>query len=59
MPKLRLLSAAYKEILKDDPDTALTMNALRCLVKSGEIQTIQVGRKRLIDYEKLIEYLTK
>lgn len=59
MPKLRLLSEAYNEIKKEDPDTALTMNALRCLVKSKEIPTVKIGRKRLIDYEKLIEYLTK
>lgn len=59
MPKLRLLSEAYNEIKKEDPDTALTMNALRCLAKSKEIPTVKIGRKRLIDYEKLIEYLTK
>lgn len=59
MPKLRLLSEAYNEIKKEDPDTALTMNTLRCLVKSKEIPTVKIGRKRLIDYEKLIEYLTK
>ncbi len=57
MPKMRLLSEAYNELKKDDPDTALTMNALRCLVKSGKIQSVQVGRKRLVNYEKLLEYL--
>lgn len=54
---MRLLSEAYNELKKDDPDTALTMNALRCLVKSGKIQSVQVGRKRLVNYEKLLEYL--
>ena len=57
MPKLRLLSETYAEIKKDDPNTALTMNALRCLVKTGEIPSVQIGRKRLVNYEKLLEYL--
>ena len=57
MLQMRLLSEAYAEIKKDDPNTALTMNAVRCLVKSGTIPSVQIGRKRLINYEKLLEYL--
>ena len=57
MLQMRLLSEAYAEIKKDDPNTVLTMNALRCLVKSGTIPSVQIGRKRLINYEKLLEYL--
>ncbi len=57
MLQMRLLSEAYAEIKKDDPNTALTMNALRCLVKKGDIPCVQIGRKKLINYEKLLEYL--
>lgn len=57
MLQMRLLSEAYAEIKKDDPNTALTMNALRCLVKSGTIPSVQIGRKRLINYENLLKYL--
>ena len=32
--KLELISDAYNEIKADDPHTALTLNALRVLVKS-------------------------
>ena len=57
MPKMRLLSEAYEELKKEDPKTALTMNALRCLVKKGEIPSVQIGRKKLINYDNLLEYL--
>ena len=57
MTKMRLISDAYNQIKNDDPQTALTMNALKCMVKRGEIPSIKVGRKTLINYDKLIAYL--
>lgn len=56
--KLRVLTKAYAELKKDDPNTALTLTGLRRMVRSGEISTISVGRKRLIDYDKLVQYLS-
>ncbi len=58
MTKMRLISEAYKAIKEDDPNTALTMNALRCLVRNGEIPSVQIGRKRLINYDNLLQYLS-
>ncbi len=57
MTKMRLISDAYNQIKNDDPQTALTMNALKCMVRRGEIPSIKVGRKTLINYDKLIAYL--
>lgn len=59
MTKMRLLSDAYNEIKADDPHTALTLNALRVLVKSEKIPSVKSGRKTLINYDALIEYLNK
>lgn len=56
--KLRIVTEAYAELKKDDPYTALTLTGLRRMVRSGEIPTISVGRKKLIDYDKLIQYLS-
>lgn len=56
--KLRVVTEAYAELKKDDPNTALTLTGLRRMVRSGEIPTISVGRKRLIDYDKLVQYLS-
>lgn len=58
MPRMRLLKQAYAEIVADDPDTALTMTALRRLVLSGVIPTVYSGRKRFINVDALMEYLS-
>jgi hypothetical protein len=47
-----------KHIRQIDPDTALTPWALRNMVLSGKIPSVQVGRKRLINIDTLGEYLT-
>ncbi len=56
--KLRIVTEAYAELKKEDPNTSLTLTGLRRLVRSGEIPTIKVGRKSLIDYDKLVQYLS-
>ncbi len=58
MPRMRLLKQAYAEIKADDPDTALTMTALRRLVLSGVIPTVNSGRKRFISMDALLAYLS-
>ena len=58
MPKMRLIADAYKQIKQDDPNSALTMNGLKCLIKKGEIPSVKIGRKTLINYDTLIEYLS-
>ena len=57
MARMRLIKEAYCQLKVEDPDTALTMNALRCIVKRGEIPTIKSGRKTLINYDELLRYL--
>jgi hypothetical protein len=37
MPKLRSMCEAYREIKKNDPDTALTYYMFRKLILSGDI----------------------
>ncbi len=57
MTRMRLIKDAFLQIKQDDPGTALTLNALRCIVKRGEIPTIKSGRKTLINYDELLRYL--
>lgn len=58
MPRMRLLKQAHAEILAADPDTALTMTALRRLVLSGAIPVVYSGRKRFINMDALMDYLS-
>lgn len=55
--RMRLLKETYEQLKIDDPDTDLTMYALRTIVKSGKVATIQLGRKTLINYDSLLDYL--
>ena len=57
MAKMRIIKDIYSEIKRNDPDTAITMCALRRLVATGVIPSVQIGRKRLINYDNLMEYL--
>lgn len=55
-PRMRLLQDIYAQLKVDDPNTAITYYALRILIKSGAIPSVQIGRKTLIDYNKVIDY---
>ena len=57
MARLRIALDAYKQVKQDDPGTALTLSALRRIVKVGSIPTVRIGRKSLIDYDLLLQYL--
>ena len=45
IPRLRTLPQAMEEIKKADPDTAMTMRALRRMVNTGELPTIHIESK--------------
>ena len=51
------IAKALEEISAADPNTALTQNQLRKLVKSGAIPCVHVGRHTLVNLDTLIAYL--
>jgi hypothetical protein len=57
MPRIRTLSETYEHIKQMDEDTAITPNALRRMVVSGQIPYTKAGKKYLIDIDVLFEYL--
>lgn len=56
--RMRTIDEAYSYIKQEDPDTALTKNALRRLVTDGTIPSVRVGLKYLIALENVEAYLT-
>lgn len=54
---MRTITEAYNHIKEQDENTALTLFALRNLVKTGALPSVSVGRKRLINLEVLEQYL--
>lgn len=58
MRKMRTIAEAFEHVKKSDPGTALTLYALRGMVKTGAIPSVKIGRKRLICLDDLNEYLS-
>ena len=54
-PRLRTIPQAYEEIKKYDPDTAFTIRALRRMVNTGELPTVAINSKRLINIDLLYD----
>lgn len=57
-PRLRTLDECYNELVAVDPRTAVKKYFIRELALSGEIPCVMSGRKRLINFDKLLEYLS-
>lgn len=57
IPRMRTLPEAIREIRKLDPDSALTLTALRRMVNQGIIPHISVASKRLINLDFLLDFL--
>lgn len=57
MPRMRTIAECAKLLKQDDPGTAITQNAIRSMVLSGRIPHVQVGIKRLINYDLMVESL--
>lgn len=57
-PHMRLLDDAAAKIKQDDPDTCVTKSMIRRLALNGQIRSVTIGQKRLINYDSLLEYLS-
>jgi len=55
--RMRTLIQAIAEIQKMDSDTAFTLTALRRKTRSGEIPSIMIGKKNLVNLDVVISYL--
>ena len=56
--RMRTIPKAYEEIKALDPNTDLTLRALRRMVKNGEIPSVQIASKKLINLDLLLEVLS-
>ena len=55
--RMRTLPRAAEIIKQEDPETAITLTALRRMVKQGKIPVSMQGNKPLMDVDRLSEYL--
>lgn len=57
IPRMRTISKAYSAIKAADPDTDFTLRALRRMVSTGEIPSVEIGNKKLINLDLLFTKL--
>lgn len=55
--RMRGIEEGFREIQANDPGTALTKTALRRLVTTGQIPSVKIGTKYLIDLDAVDRYL--
>ena len=58
IPRMRSIPKAYEEIRKIDPDTDFTLRALRRMVNTGELPTVKINSKKLVNLDLLIDKLS-
>lgn len=55
--RMRYPAEALAMLKAEDPETRVTLAFIQRLLKTGKIPYIKIGRGRLFDYDKLLEYL--
>lgn len=59
MPKMRTINEAHAELIREDPECSLSLNALRKLVTTGQLPgVIRIGAKYLLDVDGLKNWLS-
>lgn len=62
MKRIRTIQGAYEEIKVADPNTGITLSAIRRAVTTGEIPSRRIGSrggyKFMVDVDKVITYFS-
>ena len=62
MKRIRSIQSAYDEIKAADPNTGITLSAIRRAVSTGEIPSRRIGArggyKYMVDLDNVIVYFT-
>lgn len=57
IPKMRTAAGCVAYLREQDPGNALSEHYIRHLIKTGAIPHVACGTKKLINVDKLIDYL--
>ena len=58
LPRMRTIPKAYAEIKALDPDTSFSIRELRKLVNKGDLPTVKISNKKLINLDSLLDLLS-
>ena len=57
VPRMRTIPEALREIQAADPNTAMTLHALRNAVKRGKIPVVEICSKKLLNMDDVYEFM--
>lgn len=58
-PRMRTAPQCITMLRELDPETAFTLRALRRMIAAGDVPAVEVGNKKLIDFDKLLLHLSE
>lgn len=59
LPRMRTAVKVMDELKALDPDTAVSLHFVRWLIKTRKVPIVEVGRKKLVNLDLLLEYLAQ
>lgn len=59
LPRMRTVQEAYDMLKASDPNTRITAKLIRRMVAEGTIPATHAGRKILVNYDTLLDYLSR
>ena len=57
LPRMRNAEGVLRELKAADPDTRITLHFIRGLIQSGEIPVVQAGCHKLVNVDRVFDYL--
>lgn len=55
--RMRFARECVKELKTLDPDCPVSVHLVRTLAKQGLVPSVQIGNRRLINFDALLDYL--
>lgn len=55
--RMRTIKECVEMLKADDPNSAITYNAIKTLCLTNQVSFIKIGTKYLVNYDSLLDYL--
>lgn len=57
IPRMRTAAKVLEEIRADDPNSEVTLNYIRRIIRLGAVPVVECGRKKLVNVDDVISLL--
>lgn len=54
---MRTIKECVKMLKEEDPNSAITYNAIKTLCLNNQVSFIKIGTRYLVNYDSLLDYL--